>query len=104
MEKDVTRQASLISQRHHELVTQIVLHIRRVGKNTHGGGGAGEVLDANRTGGRHSIRAKRRTRIRIRRLARMDCLPPVRLASKSSPAPSPPCVFITTRRICNTIW
>src|SRR5260370_10600569 len=37
--------------------------------DTHGGEGAGEDLDVNRAGCRQSIRAKRRNRIRVRRIA-----------------------------------
>src|SRR6266404_5854815 len=63
VEKDVARQASLISQRRHILVTQIVLHIKRIVMGTHGGKGAGEDLDADRTSCWQSIRAKARNRV-----------------------------------------
>src|SRR5260370_14687109 len=69
MEEGVTRQASLISQRGYELVTQIVLGIQRVVMDTRGGQGAREDLNANGASCWQSICAKTRNRVRVRWIA-----------------------------------
>src|SRR5208282_3862825 len=69
MEEGVTRQGSLIPQRCYELVTEIVLSIRRVVMYTRCGQGAGEDFHANGTGCWQSIRAKARNCVRVRGIA-----------------------------------
>src|ERR1700693_5903039 len=58
MEVDVPRQASLISQRRCELVTQIVLQVRRVVMDTGRGQSAWENLNVNGPGCGQPIRPK----------------------------------------------
>src|SRR5580700_5139005 len=69
MEVGVTRNASLISQRRDELVTQIVLEIRRVVMRARSGKVVGEDLNADGAGGWQSIRPKTRNRIWVRGIA-----------------------------------
>src|SRR3984957_13217618 len=69
MEVAVTRQASLISQRCHELVTQVVLGIQRIVVDARGGQSAGEDLNTDGASCWQSIRAKTRNRVRVRRIA-----------------------------------
>src|SRR6266404_3062043 len=69
MEVDVTGQASLISQRRCELMTQIVLNVRRVVMDTRGRQSGREDAEENRAGCWEPIRAKGCNRVRVRRIA-----------------------------------
>src|SRR5260370_33405440 len=69
MEVDVTGQASLISQRRCELMTQIVLNVRRVVTDTRGRQSGREDAEENRAGCWEPIRAKGCNRVRVRRIA-----------------------------------
>src|SRR5579859_1245881 len=68
VEVGITRQAALISQRRHEVMTQIVLGIQRIVMGTHGRQVRGEDADIDGAGGGQSIRAKGQNRVGIHRI------------------------------------